>query len=60
MNGFRFITQITVTLLMVIAGIVCAGLFRGWNMWAWIVAYWALLTLKNFMDAYKHIWDWEE
>lgn len=46
-------TQLLITLLMLDAGIVCVGLALGWNMWAWIIAYWAILTAKNALDWRK-------
>lgn len=33
--------------LMLIAAVVLAGLVRRRNMWRWIVAYWAVLTVRN-------------
>ena len=33
--------------LMVIAAVVFGGLARRRNMWGWIVAYWAVLTVRN-------------
>lgn len=33
--------------LLVIAAVVLVGLIRRRNMWGWIVAYWAVLTLRN-------------
>ena len=33
--------------LMVIAAVVLVGLARRRNMWGWIVAYWAVLTVRN-------------
>lgn len=43
-------SQIMVFLLMADALIVAIGLFRKRNMWKWIIAYWVLLTIKNFID----------
>ena len=36
--------------LMVIAAIVLVGLYRRRNMWKWIVAYWAVLTIRNMVS----------
>lgn len=36
--------------LMVIAAVVLAGLARRRNMWRWIVAYWAVLTIRNMVS----------
>ena len=33
--------------LMAIAAVVLVGLVRRRNMWGWIVAYWAVLTVRN-------------
>ena len=33
--------------LMVIAAVVLVGLARRRNMWRWIIAYWAVLTVRN-------------
>lgn len=33
--------------LLVIAAVVLVGLSRRRNMWGWIVAYWAVLTVRN-------------
>ena len=33
--------------LMVIAAVVLVGLVRRRNMWGWIIAYWAVLTVRN-------------
>ena len=33
--------------LMLIAAVVLVGLVRRRNMWRWIVAYWAVLTVRN-------------
>ena len=34
-----------------IAAGVAYGLYRRKNMWAWIVAYWVVLTLKNVIGV---------
>lgn len=33
--------------LMLIAAVVLVGISRRRNMWRWIVAYWAVLTVRN-------------
>lgn len=33
--------------LMLIAAVVLVGLVRRRNMWGWIIAYWAVLTVRN-------------
>lgn len=33
--------------LMVIAAVVLVGIVRRRNMWGWIIAYWAVLTVRN-------------
>ena len=43
-------SQIMVFLLMADALIVAIGLFLKRNMWKWIITYWVLLTIKNFID----------
>lgn len=45
----QIITFLIVT-LAVIAAIVATGLIAGFNMHAWIVGYWLVLTMKNLMD----------
>lgn len=44
-------TACLVILLAVIAAVVLAGLIAGRNMWGHIIAYWAVLTAKNTIDA---------
>ena len=39
-----------VIVLAAIAGVVLYGLIKKRNMWGWIIAYWAVLTLKNIAD----------
>lgn len=46
----KHISSMLALLLAAIALIVCAGLAAGRVMWAWIVGYWAVLTLKNLSD----------
>lgn len=46
----KHISSMLVLLLAAIALIVCEGLAAGRVMWAWIVCYWAALTLKNAVD----------
>ena len=44
------ISQILIFALMADAYIVFVGLLRKKNMWAFIVLYWLILTLKNAVD----------
>lgn len=37
-------------LLCTIAAIVAYGLYKKQNMWVWIIAYWLVLTIKNFLE----------
>ena len=43
----RTLDAALVLALMVIAAVVLVGLVRRRNMWKWIVAYWAVLTVRN-------------
>ncbi len=43
-------SQFLICLLGIDAAIVFAGLTQQKNMWAFIVAYWLILTVKNFVD----------
>ncbi len=45
-------SQFFVFLLMADALIIAVGLSRKYNMWAFIVAYWILLTIKNAVDYF--------
>ena len=38
-------------ILAIIAGYVAYGLYRKRVMWAWIVAYWVTLTIKNIVEV---------
>lgn len=40
-------------ILAIIAGIVAIGLYRKKVMWAWIVAYWVMLTIKNVLEVVR-------
>ena len=44
------IAQILIVLLCIDAAYVASGIAKKWNMWAFIVLYWVLLTLKNLAD----------
>lgn len=44
------ISQTLIFLLMADAAWIAYGLYRKRNMWAWIVAYWVILTVKNLAD----------
>ena len=39
--------------LAIIAGIVAVGLYRKRNMWAVIILYWVVLTLKNIVEVIR-------
>ena len=43
----RTLDEALVLALMLIAAVVLVGLARRRNMWGWIVAYWAVLTVRN-------------
>lgn len=45
-----FIKRMLVIALAILAGIVLNGLWRNQNMWGWIIAYWTVLTAKNYLD----------
>ena len=45
-------SQFMIFLLGIDAAIVFAGLLQQKNMWAFIVAYWFILTVKNFTDFF--------
>lgn len=53
MGRVRCVTACLVILLAVIAAVVLAGLIAGRNMWGYIIAYWAVLTVKNIIDAIR-------
>ena len=44
------ISQVLIIILAIIAATVASGLIAGYNMHAWIVAYWVALTMKNVVD----------
>lgn len=46
----RRITDALILALAVIAAVVATGLIMGWSMWAWIILYWLVLTVKNVVD----------
>ena len=50
MNHYRITSDALVLALFAISLDVCAGLAAERNMWSWIVAYWAVLTVKNIVD----------
>jgi len=49
MSG-KQISAALVIVLAAIAAIVATGLIAGYVMYAWIVAYWMVLTAKNIVD----------
>jgi hypothetical protein len=46
----RKLTDRLIIALAVIAAIVATGLIMGWSMWAAIILYWMVLTIKNVLD----------
>lgn len=44
------ISSILIIILAIIAAVVATGLISGFSMYAWIVAYWMVLTIKNVVD----------
>lgn len=52
MNGKKT-SNVLVIALALIAAIVFIGLVAEKNMWAWIVTYWAVLTIKNILDYFR-------
>lgn len=50
MNPYRITSAALVAGLAAISAAVLVGLAAGRNMWPWIVAYWAVLTVKNVVD----------
>lgn len=47
-------SQLLIFLLGIDAAIVLAGLLCQKNMWAFIIVYWFILTIKNFTDLITH------
>ena len=48
------LTQVLIFLLILAAALVLVVQLRRWKCtWAFIVFYWALLTVKNMMDLYR-------
>lgn len=43
-------SQMLIFVLMFIAVTVCVKLSMKMNAWRWIVAYWAVLSIKNMID----------
>lgn len=46
------VTGIFIIILAVISFIVMAGIAEKRNMWGWILAYWCVLYLKNYVDVW--------
>ena len=46
-------SQLLIFLLMFIAVTVCVKLSMKINAWRWIVAYWAVLSIKNMLDLMR-------
>ena len=44
------VKQIIIFALIVVSAFVAGGLAAKKNMWRWIVLYWIILTIKNFVD----------
>lgn len=44
------ISQLFISILAIISGIVAYGRFKQKVMWRWIVLYWVVLTAKNLAD----------
>ena len=44
------VTNGLIIALAIIAAVVATGLIAGYSMYAWIVAYWIVLTVKNTLD----------
>lgn len=44
------ISQFFIFILMIDAFWIACGLARRKNMWRWIVLYWVMLTMKNYVD----------
>ena len=47
----QILDTVLVLALMLIAAVVLVGLVRRRNMWGWIIAYWAVLTVRNAVTA---------
>ena len=45
-------SKMLVLVLALIAGIVAVGLIEGYKMYAFIVMYWLVLTMKNLIDYF--------
>ena len=46
----QILDTVLVLALMLIAAVVLVGLVRRRNMWGWIIAYWAVLTIRNMVS----------
>lgn len=46
----KIATQVCILILLLIAVIVFGGVVQGRNMWMWIAGYWAVLSVKNYLD----------
>lgn len=49
------INQLLICALAIIAAAVAYGLYKRRNMWAVIVCYWVVLTIKNIVEAIKNV-----
>ena len=46
----KSVQKMLILTLAIIAAAVATGMIMGFSMWAWIVAYWIVLTGKNLVD----------
>lgn len=46
-----------ILILLMLSAITAAGLIKRRNMWPFIVAYWLVLTIKNFLDLVE-VFSW--
>lgn len=46
------VTGVFIIILAVISFIVMVGIAEKRNMWGWILAYWCVLYLKNYVDVW--------
>lgn len=50
MNNYKLLSQALILALIVIAAVVAATIAVGKSAWGIIIAYWVVLTDKNFVD----------
>ena len=51
----KSLSKCLILALMIDSAWVAYGLYKQKVMWAWIVTYWIILTIKNFVDYYRLI-----